>query len=451
MGMVHFLGVAQLSAAAHIPDGSVTFGATRAIAMAPLDTAKPGSRVADGYKVTAVAGYRTTTTVEPVSGIQDRHATFANALDRTTTTAEPDFRTTTTEEPGNHLANTRTLVALGQTSSSSTPEPRASADLTGTPPPMQIELSLMRSSNVSTTSRSAILTIQLQAERWYSPSGQFPATMAGWMAPSSADCLLKLPSAVDDGSPIIAVVSAECEPSAVPTSIDPRIAGVLVAGISDQAEKWAHWVNVTVLVLEMGPVDRTLLFRTVVLSDVWTEINAVGPTGDHSTDARVVGDAPYFEKKGSDTQQTQLMLYIAIGTLCGALVGLLILTLLKMCVHYCPSHRSRRNRRPAANVSIQRDKKILLATLPIRSFAWHTKNGRIGKEAEPCAICLDDMRHCRRIRRLPCGHMFHPECVDPWLLEKETCPLCVVNVVAAMQSLPNETDRLLLCPSVEST
>ena len=49
MGMVHFLGVAQLSAAAHIPDGSVTFGATRVIAMAPLDTAKPVSRVVDGY------------------------------------------------------------------------------------------------------------------------------------------------------------------------------------------------------------------------------------------------------------------------------------------------------------------------------------------------------------------------------------------------------------------
>lgn len=42
-----------------------------------------------------------------------------------------------------------------------------------------------------------------------------------------------------------------------------------------------------------------------------------------------------------------------------------------------------------------------------------------------CAICIDDMESTTLVRGLSCGHIFHPECIDPWLLEKQArCPLC---------------------------
>ena len=32
-------------------------------------------------------------------------------------------------------------------------------------------------------------------------------------------------------------------------------------------------------------------------------------------------------------------------------------------------------------------------------------------------------------RLLPCNHHFHQLCIDPWLLDKGTCPLCKMNLL----------------------
>ena len=41
-----------------------------------------------------------------------------------------------------------------------------------------------------------------------------------------------------------------------------------------------------------------------------------------------------------------------------------------------------------------------------------------------CSVCTDDFVKGQDIRVLPCQHKFHPECIDPWLLNVSgTCPL----------------------------
>jgi Ring finger domain len=41
-----------------------------------------------------------------------------------------------------------------------------------------------------------------------------------------------------------------------------------------------------------------------------------------------------------------------------------------------------------------------------------------------CSICTDDFERGQDVRVLPCGHQFHPACIDPWLLNVSgTCPL----------------------------
>ena len=41
-----------------------------------------------------------------------------------------------------------------------------------------------------------------------------------------------------------------------------------------------------------------------------------------------------------------------------------------------------------------------------------------------CSVCTDDFIKGQDIRLLPCKHKFHPECIDPWLLNVSgTCPL----------------------------
>ncbi|CCC07829.1 hypothetical protein SMACR_12779 [Sordaria macrospora] len=48
---------------------------------------------------------------------------------------------------------------------------------------------------------------------------------------------------------------------------------------------------------------------------------------------------------------------------------------------------------------------------------------------QTCVICTDDFIRGTNVRRLPCGHFFHPPCIDPWLLNfGVTCPLCRTNL-----------------------
>jgi hypothetical protein len=42
-----------------------------------------------------------------------------------------------------------------------------------------------------------------------------------------------------------------------------------------------------------------------------------------------------------------------------------------------------------------------------------------------CAVCREDVEIKLLHRELPCEHVFHPQCSDIWLLERDaTCPMC---------------------------
>jgi Ring finger domain len=47
-----------------------------------------------------------------------------------------------------------------------------------------------------------------------------------------------------------------------------------------------------------------------------------------------------------------------------------------------------------------------------------------------CPICMEDYTDEIDLRCLPCGHLFHSECILPWLIERHaTCPLCKQHVL----------------------
>jgi hypothetical protein len=62
--------------------------------------------------------------------------------------------------------------------------------------------------------------------------------------------------------------------------------------------------------------------------------------------------------------------------------------------------------------------------LPVAAAGASTEDGAAAEEKPSCSICADDFMKGQDIRLLPCGHQYHPECVDPWLLNvSSTCPL----------------------------
>jgi len=61
--------------------------------------------------------------------------------------------------------------------------------------------------------------------------------------------------------------------------------------------------------------------------------------------------------------------------------------------------------------------------------AGATGNSGEDIDSQGCSICTEDFERGQDQRVLPCDHRFHPECVDPWLLNVSgTCPLCRVDL-----------------------
>ncbi|XP_074596330.1 E3 ubiquitin-protein ligase goliath-like [Brevipalpus obovatus] len=48
---------------------------------------------------------------------------------------------------------------------------------------------------------------------------------------------------------------------------------------------------------------------------------------------------------------------------------------------------------------------------------------------ECCAICIEQYKIFDVIRILPCKHAFHKACVDPWLIDQRSCPMCKLDIL----------------------
>ena len=50
-----------------------------------------------------------------------------------------------------------------------------------------------------------------------------------------------------------------------------------------------------------------------------------------------------------------------------------------------------------------------------------------------CCICMNDYEDGQEMRKLPCGHHYHKECVDEWLLMNATCPTCRLSITGTSE------------------
>lgn len=57
-----------------------------------------------------------------------------------------------------------------------------------------------------------------------------------------------------------------------------------------------------------------------------------------------------------------------------------------------------------------------------------------------CPICSEDFVVEHEVSLLPCSHIFHMDCVMPWLDQKQNCPICRTDVPHSVPSL-EELDK----------
>ena len=48
---------------------------------------------------------------------------------------------------------------------------------------------------------------------------------------------------------------------------------------------------------------------------------------------------------------------------------------------------------------------------------------------ESCSVCLEDFKEGDTIKKLNCNHIFHKDCLEPWLNENNNCPMCRQNII----------------------
>ena len=71
----------------------------------------------------------------------------------------------------------------------------------------------------------------------------------------------------------------------------------------------------------------------------------------------------------------------------------------------------------------------IVDALPVRPYV--PKEGE-DEEEEQCAVCRMEFEAEEAVRCLPaCGHVFHVDCLAPWLAENKCCPICKTEIEAA--------------------
>ncbi|XP_076617786.1 E3 ubiquitin-protein ligase RNF6 [Chaetodon auriga] len=65
--------------------------------------------------------------------------------------------------------------------------------------------------------------------------------------------------------------------------------------------------------------------------------------------------------------------------------------------------------------------------LSTRTYGQASLEGEMGRA---CSVCINDYAQGNKLRRLPCSHEFHIHCIDRWLSENNTCPICRQPILA---------------------
>lgn len=62
-----------------------------------------------------------------------------------------------------------------------------------------------------------------------------------------------------------------------------------------------------------------------------------------------------------------------------------------------------------------------LSSLPVVIV---TADDLLEESNKECIVCLEEQKLGAQACKLPCGHLFHKQCITEWLIKHCTCPVC---------------------------
>jgi len=101
------------------------------------------------------------------------------------------------------------------------------------------------------------------------------------------------------------------------------------------------------------------------------------------------------------------------------------------------------------NTLLLLDQKAIQGSIPLHVInSFPTKKIKyIDKDKYNCVICNATVQVNEIIRKLPCKHNFHQNCIDKWLLHtRSTCPVCGLAAYSSINNNDNENSK----PNMES-
>lgn len=72
-------------------------------------------------------------------------------------------------------------------------------------------------------------------------------------------------------------------------------------------------------------------------------------------------------------------------------------------------------------------------------------------DSHMCAVCIESYRPGEVVTVLTCDHIFHKTCIEPWLLERRTCPMCKCDILKALGVEEEPKDNVSEQPPAEVT
>uniref|UniRef100_H3ABF7 Ring finger protein 150 n=1 Tax=Latimeria chalumnae TaxID=7897 RepID=H3ABF7_LATCH len=159
------------------------------------------------------------------------------------------------------------------------------------------------------------------------------------------------------------------------------------------------------------------------------------------------------EPKGKDImslleKNVTVMIYITIGTrnlqkyvsrtsvvfVSISFIVLMIISLAWLVFYYIQRFRYA-NARDRSQVRLFRPTMKYISKNELRGI--FSGGGETDSDFDNCAVCIEGYKPNDVVRILPCRHLFHKSCVDPWLLDHRTCPMCKMNILKALGIPPN--------------